>query len=154
MKAATLLLAIVMMVTSGTVTAQEIDVRQQQINCLASNIYYEARGESERGQIAVGLVTINRAKSKQFANSICDVVRQPKQFSWYHPSKIKSSGDRLFVRAKDIATMLYDEYYVANNYVDFVSGATHFHSTRIQPGWRNVKRVATIGSHVFYRTGR
>ncbi len=52
------------------------------INCLAMNIYHEARGESVEGQRAVGLVTLHRVLARSYPDDICSVVYQPKQFSW------------------------------------------------------------------------
>jgi len=136
------------------VHVQRLDERQREINCLASNMFYEARGEPDKGKIAVGLVTINRVKSGGYPDSICGVVTQKKQFSWYRPGKIRSSGNSLFEEVRTIATQLYDEYYVANTYVDFVHGATHFHSTGVNPQWRKKKLVRRIGSHLFFRIGK
>ena len=53
-----------------------------EIDCLARNIYHEARGESLQGQIAVAAVTVNRVLTKGYPSSICQVVYQPYQFSW------------------------------------------------------------------------
>jgi len=60
----------------------------QEIGCLALTIYHEARGESERGKLAVGHVVMNRTRSVLFPANVCDVVRQGGQqlhrcqFSW------------------------------------------------------------------------
>lgn len=157
MKAVTVLLAILLMVTSGKVLASndgaEVE-RQRQIDCLASNIFYEARGETEKGKIAVGLVTINRAKDARYPDDICAVVAQKGQFSWYKPGKIRSTGNTLFQEIKEIATTLYDDYYVGNNYVDFVYGATHFHHVKVNPRWSGKKKTAQIGSHLFFKIGK
>lgn len=136
------------------VHVQRLDERQKEINCLASNIFYEARGESTKGQLAVGLVTINRVKSGKYPDSICGVVTERKQFSWYRPGKIRSTGNSLFEEARTLATKLYDEYYVANTYVDFVHGATHFHTVGVNPSWRGKTLVRRIGSHLFFRIGK
>ena len=69
----------------------EYELLSNEINCLALNLYFEARDQDKEGQIAVGLVTINRVLSKHYPNSICDVVWQQNknkkgnliaQFSW------------------------------------------------------------------------
>jgi len=58
-----------------------------EIKCLADNIYFEALTESDAGKIAVANVTMNRVKHPAFPNSVCDVVWEPKQFSWTHDGK-------------------------------------------------------------------
>jgi len=153
MKAATVLLAMLLLVTSGKVQAASSDGaerndREQQIDCLATNMFYEARGEPDRGKLAVGLVTLNRVK-KGYANTVCDVVRQPRQFSWYKPGKIKSSGNTLYMSVRTIAETLYDEYYVANTYIDFTDGATHFHHRGVNPGWKRMVLTVQVGPHLF-----
>jgi len=57
------------------------------VECLAKNIYFEARGENIKGQLAVGLVTINRMKDERWPDDVCGVVYQNKQFSWYWDGK-------------------------------------------------------------------
>src|SRR4051812_31944557 len=58
------------------------DVDRRDALCLARNIYFEARGEGSRGQYAVAAVTLNRVREKRWADGICGVVYQKKQFSW------------------------------------------------------------------------
>ena len=62
-------------------------VDPQQHECLAMNIYHEARGERWEGQIAVAHVTMNRVAHDEWPNNVCDVVYQKKQFSWTHVVK-------------------------------------------------------------------
>jgi len=79
--------------------AQEVNADKSEIECLAQNIYHEARSESTAGRMAVALVTLNRVNDKRFPDSICGVVKQTKyypsgnidlhscQFSWYCDGK-------------------------------------------------------------------
>ena len=79
--------------------AESIEAKQKEIECLAQNIYHEARSESTAGRMAVALVTLNRVKDQRFPNTICGVVKQTKyypsgkidlhscQFSWYCDGK-------------------------------------------------------------------
>ena len=79
--------------------AQEVNADESEIECLAQNIYHEARSESTAGRMAVALVTLNRVNDKRFPDSICGVVKQTKyypsgnidlhscQFSWYCDGK-------------------------------------------------------------------
>lgn len=122
------------------------------VKCLARNIYYEARGEDIKAQIAVANVTINRVKHSKYPDSICKVIHQPYQFSWTtgykrpHESKVDIEAWRLAVKIARNA--------INGKYGDVTRGATHYHSVRVKPSWaksRKVKRVARIGKHVFYR---
>ncbi len=172
MKALTVLFAILLMVTSGKVLGQEVETftvannviraesleeRQMQIDCLASNIYYEARGEPRRGQKAVALVTINRVKDNRWEDDICSVVRTPYQFSWYRPGliqRMRHSDDRVYQEIRAMATYVYDVYYLAGRPDDLVEGATHFHTPEVNPQWRGKRQVARIGNHIFFKVGR
>ena len=79
--------------------------RQSEITCLALAIYYEARGESERGQRAVAQVVVNRSKSGRFPSTICGVLFQSRQFSFINGSPLiprNSSWDRAIAIAMDM----------------------------------------------------
>lgn len=113
--------------------------------CMAENIYFESRGESLKGQIAVGVVTMNRWK-KVPHKSICDIVYESKQFSWvnnkYHIQEINEWN-----AAVRNAKLVMDE----NITVDEVKHATHFHATYVKPKWAKKKtKLAMIGKHIFY----
>lgn len=143
--------------SNDTVFVEGIDERQMAIDCLASNIYYEARGEPEKGQIAVGIVTINRVKDQRWPDDLCEVVREPWQFSWYRPGKIariRETSNMLYLKIREMATDLYDKYYAAGHKDDVTHGATHFHTTSVNPSWRGKVKIARIGNHVFFRVGR
>ena len=130
------------------------------IECLAKNIYYEARGESEHGMIAVGMVTINRSKDSRFSKTICGVVSQSFvsdtgekfcQFSWVCELTLSAKpvgsrwGDSL-----SIARMLLNGGHI--HHEDLVEGAKYFHASNARPSWRKNKiKVAEIGNHVFYK---
>lgn len=86
--------------------------QQAEIACLALNIYHEARGEGIKGMRAVASVVMNRVRSKLFPDTVCDVVSQPAQFSWYRPSH----GMRTPRRVDYIA--LEKAYTVARAYVE------------------------------------
>lgn len=116
------------------------------IECLAQNIYHEARGESLQGQIAVAQVTVNRVKSGKFQNSVCKTVFASKQFSWTLDKSKKVRNAKAWQDAKAIATaVLQTPHY----FPDFK--ALYFHTKQVNPIWnRKMLRVATIGNHVFY----
>lgn len=117
----------------------------REMHCLVKNIYYESRGESVLGQEAVAKVTLNRVKDSRFKNTICKVVYEPKQFSWtIKPPKGKINL-KAWKQAEDVA------YRVITGQTSLVNfKATHFHTKFVQPGWRDVRKVAKIGNHIFY----
>lgn len=118
----------------------------EQIKCLAKNIYFEAGGESHAGKIAVASVVINRTKSKKFPGTPCAVIHQRGQFSWV-PRKPSIKSKSLYENCLTIAR---DVYY--NKVRDNTAGALFFHATHARPGWSNTKsRTTKIGGHVFYR---
>lgn len=114
------------------------------MDCLARNIYFEARGESERGKLAVALVTLNRLDNQKFPKTICGVVFQPQQFSWTQEFKRVKLNPQQWQQAKDAAWAAYMNRDILGKFP-----ATHFHNTTTKPTW-NLKRVAKIGNHVFY----
>lgn len=92
---------------------------------------------------AVALVTMNRVKQRK--KTICEIVYEPRQFSWtanvtgYLPSNIDD------VR-RAVANVM------TNNVSDFTNGATHYHANYVNPLWASsMQRVAIIGNHHFYR---
>lgn len=141
---------------------------QKQVQCLAKNIYFEARNEPEKGQIAVAFVTLNRVKSEDFPNSICDVVEQKKrvaeigdsrvvcQFSWYCEKAPKhlyvnnvltKRNDVVYNEIRDLATYVYANY---ENLKDPTDGSLFYHANYVRPGWKNLQKVTQIGNHIFY----
>lgn len=113
---------------------------KHEFQCLVKNVYYEARGESKQGKIAVATVTLNRVKHPSYPKSICGVVYQNKQFSWtIKPSKTK-------INAKDWQDSI-NAAVVAYNSKGFK--ATHYHNFTVKPNW-GLKKVAVIGNHIFY----
>ncbi|MFZ3481667.1 cell wall hydrolase [Sphingomonas sp. 3-13AW] len=114
-----------------------------QQTCVAQAVYYESKGEPLKGQRAVADVVINRTKRRGFASTPCGVIRQPHQFTNAHRWGVPSAADPIWQRAKEIARNALDG-------IGTVSTAiTHFHSVAVRPGW-NMRRVASIGRHVFY----
>ena len=130
---------------------------QKQVQCLAENIYFEAGHESYEGKQAVGFVTLNRVQTGNYASDICGVVQQRDgnlcQFSWYCDKTITSK--RLTIKH----TPLYNEILqIATNLVvnfermtDVTNGATYYHANYVNPGWTRLKKVETIGNHIFYK---
>ena len=118
-----------------------------ELACLAGAIYFEAKGESLAGQLAVGRVIIARAKSGRFASTYCGVVYQRSQFSFVRGQsmpRIDKSG-RAWAEAAKIARIAHEASWKSP-----VEGALYFHAARVSPGWR-LTRLARVDNHVFYR---
>jgi N-acetylmuramoyl-L-alanine amidase len=134
-----------------TITAQPKD--QAELECLAKTIYFEARGESEEGQRAVAAVVLNRVKSPDFPNSVCEVVHQGGtdgrdcQFSWWCDGLTDEPKDvNAWIRAATIAREM------LHGAPDPTNGALYFHTKNVSPAWRTqLRRLATIGAHIYYR---
>lgn len=112
--------------------------------CLARAVYFEARGEPLEGQLAVAQVILNRVASGRFADTVCGVIAQRGQFSFDRSRAPADSRD--WRTAKAIAAIAANADWQA-----MVPRATAFHATRVNASWSNMKRVSTIGNHVFYR---
>jgi len=124
------------------------DPGSRDLECLAVGIYFESKSEPLAGQLAVGEVIANRAHSGgRFPSSYCGVLFQRGQFSFVrggHWPKVNRSG-RQWQNAVAIAKI------VDQDLKDSAAeNALFFHAKRVSPGWR-LKRVASIGNHVFYR---
>jgi len=123
------------------------DAISDDLRCLATAIYYEAKGEPLAGQLGVAHVILNRTQSGRFPRSVCGVVTQPGQFSFVRGGRMTSPGDgnKAYRTALSVAQLAMDHKAESP-----VAAALYFHATRVAPGWGR-QRVATIGRHVFYR---
>ena len=124
------------------------DAGSRELECLATGVYFEAKSESLAGQLAVGHVIANRAKSGgRFPPSYCGVLFQRGQFSFVHghslPSVRRSTNQ--WQTAVAIAKIVDQDLKGSA-----VGNALFFHARYVSPGWR-LKRVAAIGNHIFYR---
>ena len=121
----------------------------QELGCLAMNIYHEARGETEKGKLAVAAGTMNRVKTKYYPDTVCEVVWQRKQFSWTElKSKYQTITDtKAWINAIEIAQLFID----GGNWPG-VGKATHYHTVSVSPNWKDDNHlVAQVGNHLFYR---
>ena len=122
--------------------------------CLAEALYFEARGETVAGQVAVAEVILNRRDSARYPSSICAVVTQGKgelfscQFSYACDGRPETITEQAaFARAGKIAGAM-----LAGAPRTLTAGATHFHTTAVRPHWSKVfDQTTRIGNHVFYR---
>jgi spore germination cell wall hydrolase CwlJ-like protein len=130
------------------VSQQSVDGElDEQMQCLAGTVYFESKGESLAGQLAVARVVMARAASPRFPNSLCGVVYQRKQFSFIRNGKMPriDKGHRHWRNAVAISKIA-----VNDGWNSPVEGALFFHARYVSPGWR-LKRMATIDNHIFYR---
>jgi N-acetylmuramoyl-L-alanine amidase len=131
--------------------------RESDLQCLAENIYFEARGEPIEGQYAVAEVTLNRTRSEHFPHTVCAVVHEMRwdpvrhrpvaDFSWTELGGLSPQDGPAWKRAMTVATAVYDDVHDP-----IASGALFYHSTRVRPGWARTRTaITTIGNHIFYR---
>ncbi|GGD80236.1 spore germination cell wall hydrolase CwlJ-like protein [Rhizobium anhuiense] len=128
--------------------------REQQ--CLASGIYFEARGESVKGQAAVAQVILNRVRNPSYPKTICGVVYQNED--WRNRCQFSFACDAIKDRvnseyhwrvARDVAMAVT----AGKIWLPQVGSATHYHAVYVRPKWaRTMEKVGRIGLHVFYRT--
>jgi len=123
-------------------------------NCLTEALYFEARGESVKGQFAVAEVIMNRVSSSKFPNTVCGVIHQGTgkkyacQFTYTCDGRAEEVHEKqAWGRLGKVAKIILDETPPA-----LTDGATHYHTTAVNPRWAKVfPRTAHIGVHYFYR---
>ncbi|MFN7399575.1 MAG: cell wall hydrolase [Sandaracinobacter sp.] len=102
-----------------------------EMECLATAVYFESKGEPLDGQLAVAQVILNRVEAGRFGGSICDVVKAPKQFSFVRGGSMPAPTNMVqWETAKAIALIA-----TSGSWPEVVPDATHFHATRVKPGW-------------------
>lgn len=135
---------------------------EKQLNCLAKNIYFEAKSEGLTGQRAVAWATLNRVESPKYPDTICEVVHQAKtdengipirdqcQFSFYCDGKSdKIKEQDAWELAQDIAFEVYSAY---GNETDPTNGAIMYHARYVEPYWvTSYEKTVRIDSHIFYK---
>jgi spore germination cell wall hydrolase CwlJ-like protein len=124
--------------------------------CLAEAIYFEARGENEKGQAAVAQVILNRVRNPKYPNSICGVVYQ--NISWFNRCQFSFACDNVkdkvipgkhWETAKSVALAVT----AGKIWNKDVGSSTHYHATYVSPDWApTMVRLTKIGQHIFYRT--
>lgn len=142
------------------------NVNLKQVECLATAVYYEAKSEPLKGQIAVAEVTMNRVANSKFPNTPCKVVKfavKSKKsgklvcaYSWFcHKKEVairfakkNISAIKQYKRATEVAIKV-----LSGEVKEHTDGATHFFNPRLaNPRWkRRMVRTVVIGNHDFYR---
>lgn len=130
-----------------------VDVKGE-LECLALTIYFEARGESDEGKLAVGHVVMNRAQHPLFPRGVCEVVRQGGdklrnhcQFSWWCDGRSDRPRDhQAWTKSRALAGSIYWDYSR-----DPTGGALWYHADYARPSWRRgLAPGPKIGRHLFY----
>jgi len=132
--------------------------------CLATAIYFEARGEPTLGQIAVGQVILTRVYDPRYPDNVCDVVKQGYYYSWDETIPIPDKCQFSFwCDGKPETITDYDAYVWAEeiawallegplNVVDLTEGSTHYHAHYVKPSWsERFTQTVRINDHIFYR---
>ncbi|MFL6733801.1 MAG: cell wall hydrolase [Sphingomicrobium sp.] len=121
----------------------------EEANCVATAVYFEARGEALEGQLAVAHVVMNRAASGKYPASWCGTVKQPAQFSFVRRGqfpRIDYASD-CWAKAQAITRLA-----ISNAVPSLSSDVLWYHADYVAPGWgKRLQRVDKIGAHIFYR---
>jgi spore germination cell wall hydrolase CwlJ-like protein len=133
-------------------TFVDVPFQHKELSCLVQNVYHEAGAEPVRGQVAVAMVTLNRVKSSQFPDTICEVVYQRNskgcQFSWV------CTGKQFVRNAKvDRIYTVVQQTIQKKMWIPELQSALYFHNHTVTPMWANtLPHLATVGGHLFYGT--
>ena len=138
---------------TGIIDRIVVQERSAEWGCLAEALYFEARGEDVRGQLAVAEVILNRVDSERYPDTVCDVVTQGAdssgcQFSYMCDGRKEHIANRIaYERLGKLAWLM-----LAGKPRTLTDEALYFHATSVRPSWsRTYVRTAQIGRHVFYR---
>ena len=171
---------LVTMVLAGVVSTTAIQAQQipdRAAECLALNMYHEARGQGTAGLFAVSAVVLNRVNDSRFPNSVCEVVEQGPireswktqqykdlpaskrkyypiknrcQFSWYCDGKSDTPHNRK--KYKELLDLSKAIMYNEISFVDITDGALFYHADYVTPGWAKTKqKTVEVQDHIFYR---
>ncbi|GAB5461605.1 cell wall hydrolase [Hoeflea alexandrii] len=124
--------------------------------CLAAGIYFEARGESVKGQAAVAQVILNRVRNPTYPNTVCGVVYQ--NDNWRNRCQFSFACDGIKDRVRspkhwDVAEEIALATTAGKIWLKEVGSSTHYHATYVRPPWaKRMRKVGKIGLHIFYVT--
>lgn len=140
-------------------TKSPIPLGMDDLSCMALNLYFESRGEVKKTYIAaIGFVTLERVKSRNYPNSVCKVIYEQRyskkmnkwipMYSWTldNLSDIPENLEA-YRRCHEIAKEIFK-----NRIKNVTKNATHYHSVTVTPVWSNSMIVTIqLGRHIFYR---
>ena len=136
---------------------------QKDTQCLAENIYFEARNQATAGWLGIAAVTINRVLLEKFPDSICEVVYQGPTYAWsdlplLHKCQFSWYCDGVEEDVEDIEMFFQIMYFSKlmlgskGMMFDVTDGATHYHNDSVEPDWaKDMTRTVRIDNHIFYR---
>ena len=155
------LLGILVLISTSAYSSDEYTFQDKE--CLAANVYHEARSEPTSGMIAVIMVTLNRVESDRYPNSVCEVVFQGEkderglyvrhrcQFSWVCDGisdKVRNTEKYKLIRYYIVKTALR----LRSLNKDLTYGSLHYHADYVNPHWADERKlVAKVGRHLFYK---
>jgi len=150
---------------SSTKAAPEDPIyEEREIECLALNSYFEARNQSLAGQIAVAQVVLNRVRSKDYPDTICDVIQQGPtyenwkgnilpvrnqcHFSWWCDGKSDIPQDEeTYQNILNLVTQI-----IQDKPIDITEGSLYYHADYVKPYWvPTLERTLVIDNHIFYK---
>jgi len=121
----------------------------EEANCIATAVYFEARGEALEGQLAVARVIMNRAASGQYPSSWCSVVKQPAQFSFVRHGQFPTinTASAAWAKAQGVTRLA-----VSNVIPSLSNDVLWYHADYVNPSWgHRLSMAQKIGAHIFYR---
>lgn len=111
--------------------------------CMKSAVFHEAGNQSIIGQIAVVNVIHNRVENYRWKNTICDVIKEKNQFSFYSDGKIDH------VPSTALNKIVWAIF--IGKYIDITWGSFYYHADYVNPSWsKRLIKTVTIGNHIFY----
>ena len=127
-----------------------LDLSERGLECLVANIYHEARGEDDLGQAAVAWVTLNRIRHPDYPDTICEVVMQDSQFSWFSDGRSDYMTDLPAIeKAVNIALAV-----SRGEIMDPTGGSTHYFAhKKVRPRWAKGGFRFILGEHTFVKMG-
>ena len=131
------------------ISSSFVQAFEKETECLAKNIYYEARDQGITGKFAVAFVTLNRVKSPKYPETICEVVWQDKQFSWTHDGKPDNPYE--LDKYEVIKTLTKDFLENLDSFEDLTEGSLYYHADYVSPCWSSLSEpTVVINKHIFY----
>jgi spore germination cell wall hydrolase CwlJ-like protein len=127
--------------------------KREEWNCLTEALYFEARGEPLLGQVAVAEVILNRADSKRFPDTVCDVVNQGASRKTGCQFSYKCDGIDEIYKEPDAYNDLRKiaKQMLGGNERELTKGATFYHNKTVHPKWaKKLKKTVVLGEHLFY----
>lgn len=119
-------------------------------DCLANAVYFEARGEPIKGQLAVAEVVLNRAASGKYPDTLCGVVKQKAQFSFVSKGRFPKANRKSAAWRKSVAIARIAKAGIVQ---ELGPDVLWYHANYVAPSWgRRLSRATQIGTHIFYRS--